>query len=471
MNRFLIFVFIFLSACAPAKIFNVADPGTGDFWIQFLLRGTADHDPFLHETFREDSPRSLELDWTLLIGAVNATTRNQGFVVDQNGFIYVVGNTEGGVYNAGPIGTRDLILGKYDSKKNTVWTQQIGSAGVDLKVVNLAVDSNGNVYVTGSTDNNGFFTAALAGSEDMFVIKFNPDGTRAWTTQAGPAGPDSRTIPSGISVDTFGNSYVVGESSGPFGGPELGFNGFIVKFDSNGNQVWVRQLSIPNARIQSNGITFDKVTGNLYLAGWGNANFETDTIPGIGTEDLFILKYDCNNGNKRFFAQLGLPLRTTQSHSVAVDPFGNVFVSGESDGDFGSGADGTTALGTVVKYDSFGVRQWIRQLGPIRNRRHTSIQAMVTDTAGNVYTTGFTAGNIENESDASIGTQDVFLTKHNPSGQREWVRQFGVPGGSMFGKGIGVDLEGNLYVAGNTEDGLNGLPFRGDIDLFVVKYK
>ncbi|EKO53255.1 beta-propeller repeat protein [Leptospira kirschneri str. 200801925] len=176
MVHFLIFLFILFWNCLPTKVLGIAAPKNIDYWIHSLLKIPdfllQNNDP-LHTDSQSDS----ELDWTLLIGTEHAQTESKGIAVDQNGFIYVVGQTNGGVYIPRPIGTKDLILGKYDSHKNTIWTQQIGAPNVELNVSAMVVDRNGNVYVTGSAGNDGFFSNQLRSSEDMFLIKFNSDGT------------------------------------------------------------------------------------------------------------------------------------------------------------------------------------------------------------------------------------------------------------------------------------------------------
>lgn len=111
--------------------------------------------------------------------------------VDNNGFIYVAGDTDKGVYKAEPIGNRDLILGKYDSRKNTIWTKQVGAPKIRLEVKDFAVDSNRNVYVTGDTKDS--FASPLSGERDLFLIKFNSDGSQAWAKQTGCVGKDYST--------------------------------------------------------------------------------------------------------------------------------------------------------------------------------------------------------------------------------------------------------------------------------------
>ncbi|WP_230489846.1 SBBP repeat-containing protein [Leptospira noguchii] len=51
--------------------------------------------------------------------------------------------------------------------------------------------------------------------------------------------------PRKITADIFENYYIIGTSSGPFGGGGARYgNDFIIKFDTDGNQIWVIQLSI-----------------------------------------------------------------------------------------------------------------------------------------------------------------------------------------------------------------------------------
>ena len=67
------------------------------------------------------------------------------------------------------------------------------------------------------------------------------------------------------------------------------------------------------------------------------------------------------------------------------------------------------------------------------------------------------------------GANDPFLFKYNSSGTKQWTKQFGT---SNVDEAIGVatDSSGNVYVTGYTAGGLDGNTSAGNYDLFVVKY-
>ncbi|XZE67895.1 SBBP repeat beta-propeller lipoprotein, LipL53 family [Leptospira interrogans serovar Hardjo] len=471
MRKFYILLFTFFQMCT-AKAIGISDPGPNDLWIQLFIRDKIEeimnNDDLFDLTIDSDS-KKFELERTLSIGAPNAKTYGKSLTVDEKDFIYITGDTDRGIYNnaAAASGNRDLILGKYDSQMNPIWTKQIGNVGTTLSATDIAVDTNDNVYVTGNTNRN--YPRALTGERDLFLIKFDSNGNQIWSKQKGIA--NHKLTPQKITLDALGNVYIVGDSDGPFGGPLTGLNGFIIKFKSDGDEDWVRQIGVEKALSSPKGITFDKITGNIFIIGTGNINYETNKPSSIGHEDIFIFKYD-SNGNGRFFAQLGSANTSFYDACITVDPFGNILIGGSSDGRFETTLGGVNILGTIVKYDSRGTLQWVHQFGPINNLlKETNVNSIITDKNGNIFTTGFTNGNILNRKSNSLGDYDAFLTKHNSSGQNKWIKQIGNPGAKIFGNEIAKDREGNLYVIGDTNSGINGTPINGTNDMFLVKYR
>ncbi|WP_061216177.1 SBBP repeat beta-propeller lipoprotein, LipL53 family [Leptospira santarosai] len=491
MIQFLILFFIFLfQACSPTS-----DAKTNNFFLLPLAQGNNIGPVAVHGNLdsldAEEAPlreNSVSLEWaSLYSGGPDKLTRDSKLAVDEQGFIYVAADTDSDPYYNEISGNwilkgKNLILVKYDSQKNKIWERSIlGVMGTVVNVTGIAVDPKGNTYVTGSIIGS-LERIPMFENRDMFVIKFDSEGIVKWIKQLGLGDKKYEISPGKIAVDTFGNSYIVGTSNGPFGGDNIGRgNGFIIKFDTDGNQIWIEQLSIPGANIVPTAVAFDKVTGSIYMSGFGNANFATNTTPGIGQKDLFILKYD-SEGNRQFFAQLGAPLKSVCANAITVDRFGNVLVGGYSNADFGSKPDETSYVGTIAKYDSSGVRQWVKQFGSPTNLKSTTIIEMTTDRIGNVFTTGQTTGLIKfADNTPSEGDYDVFVTKHSPSGETKRVWQWGTVLETMVGSGIGVDFDGNLYTTGwatttgwvtrNIFRNIFGNEITGDTDTFLLKFK
>lgn len=472
--RFYFFLFIFIQACSPIGgllNLNRSDSKTNDYWWVGLLQGnnhpaSIENSVSSNEDVSEENVLNADTsEWTLLVGAPNGNTLGSGLAIDTNGFIYVAGHTNVGVYNENPIGTTDIILAKYNSRKQIIWSKQIGVRGVNLDTSDVGVDARGNVYVIASR-------SIARGNKDLFAFKFDTNGNEIWRRLTKPGGRNENAEPEKIFVDSSGTSYIVGTlRTQPRNWDDALYDGFLIKIDTQGNWGNPSRISIPNARVFLTGVVVADNTGDIFVTGAASADLETNTTPGIGNLDLVVLKYD-RNGRRQRFTQLGQALSTTKGNSIALDSFGNVFVGGTSNANFElEGGIVESDRGILVKYDPLGVRQWIRYLGPADGARTTSITAIITDSKGNVFTTGKT-NHMEDGRENVIG-MDLLLTKHDSLGNEEWIRQTGFNGGRIIGKRIGQDLQGNLYCTGWTDVFLDNenAQRQGDINLLFLKFR
>jgi hypothetical protein len=138
-----------------------------------------------------------------------------------------------------------------------VWTVMGGLSGGDTSGGNntMLVDPTSNVlYFAGQTGVNldGLSIPNTGGSLSGFVSKYDLDGNRIWTKAFGIPGSSGATwvVPEGITKDSAGNIYISGfASTGMLGSVNITATtaGFIVKFDSNGNQLWINS-SAPTIR-------------------------------------------------------------------------------------------------------------------------------------------------------------------------------------------------------------------------------
>ena len=367
-----------------------------------------------------------------------------------------------------------LHLGEYDRSIPLVidpvlhYSSYLGGSGADQGTA-IAVDAEGNAYVTGITDSVDLALAnpsqpGSGGDQDAFVAKLDSAGTLIYLTYLGGNQLDNATS---IALDGAGNAYIGGFTrSTNF--PTLnaiqssnrgGFNAFITKLGPTGAPIYSTYFG--GSRNESvSGIAVDSA-GNAYIAGIAtSANLPTSSPlqPSLsGTSDVFVSKLNSAGDQLAFSTYLG-GSQDDAATSIAIDPAGNVYVTGATlSGNFttsnavqaahGGGIfDGfvlkLNAAGNQIIYSTF--------LGGAGSDRGMRIAA---DAMGAAYVTGDTHSTNFPLSGAlqgtAAGSSDAFLTKLNPNGTlaySTYVGGDGIDGGT----GIAVDSSGGALVTGFT---------------------
>jgi hypothetical protein len=323
-----------------------------------------------------------------------------GISVDSTSNVYVTGKFEGTttIYNSGgassgitltSAGSQDAFIVKYNTSGTALWAAQIGGSSNDLGY-GISVDSTSNVYVTGKFEgtttiyNSGGASSGITltsgGINDVFVVKYNINGTALWATKmSGTDFQDGRSI----SADGTGNVYVTGDyfvsnpltiynsdgSTFPTPLPNAGgFDlSFIVKYDINGFVIWAAYNdAADNTGV---GIVADTV-GNCTTTGRYSApltiyNSDTTpygtTLPNSGSFDAYVINYDPSGmvqwaahvGGSNFDLGTGISVNSTGKLSV-VGSYDYNPTTIYNDGGASSGitlANSGTRDIFIVKYD------------------------------------------------------------------------------------------------------------------------
>ncbi len=236
-------------------------------------------------------------------GSGNSTDIASGIAVDTGGNVYVAGS------EVGTVGGLNIWIRKYDSAGNTVWTRtNNGPANSSDYGRGIAVDSNSNVYVTGSE-------FVPVEGYNIWTRKYDSAGNTMWTrTHNGPANDNDEGR--SIAVDASGNVYVTGNEvvAGE------GINIWIRKYDSAGNTVWTRTYDgLINNSDYGRSIAVDS-SSNVYVTG-------SVFVTGEGF-NIWIRKYDPAGNIVWTRSHNGVSNQSDHGYGITVDSSSNVYVIG-----------------------------------------------------------------------------------------------------------------------------------------------
>jgi hypothetical protein len=233
--------------------------------------------------------------------------------VDHQSNVYVTGYR----YDLFPTEPRDCVTIKYDSSGNQLWLKKYDGPGNGNDYAYfIVVDESDNLYIAGETFGRGSWG-------DFLTIKYRPNGDTAWVrTYNGPYNGYERVL--GMALDSSGHIYVTGYSGSTSEDEDYA----TIKYDSSGNELWVRRYNGPG---NMNDIAFSIATDrseNVYITGCSYSN-----VPNL---DYTTIKYD-SVGNELWVRKYNGPGNgIDEAHALAVDDFNNIYVTGWS---YGSGTD------------------------------------------------------------------------------------------------------------------------------------
>jgi hypothetical protein len=406
--------------------------------------------------------REIEKLWTKTLGtSLNDTSK--GVAIDSNNNVYITGYTRGILDGNTNEGLDDAFLTKYDSNGTIIWTKTLGSDNYDYNQA-LAIDSNNNVYITGYTQGN-FDGILTQGGSDAFLTKYDSNGNKQWTKTLGSASNDYSWA---VAIDSNNYVYITGYTADDLDGNtnvnEGGWDVFLTKYDSaDGTIIWTKIVDDNTSWDYSKGLAIDS-NNNIYITGYTGGDLDGNTNQ--GSIDAFLTKYDIN-GDKKWTKLLGTSSYET-SNAVAIDSNNNIYFTGYTGGDLDGniGSNLGNADTYLTKYDTDGTNIWTKLLNT------TSLEVsygVATDSNNYVYITGYTRGNLDGNTNANEGTNDVFLTKYDTDGDKKWTKMLGSTLADDA-RGITIDSNNNVYITGNTAGDLDGNTQLGYGDAFLTKY-
>jgi len=273
-----------------------------------------------------------------------------------------------------------------------------------------------------------------------------------------------------ISPDGLGGLFGLGTTQDnplTLGGKSLNTspngNLFLAGYDSSGNLKILTSLA--KNMTSSSGTAFSsQILGaknqHVYISSSfvGTVQFDTFTRSASSNQyDIFLAKYD--SIGKAIWINTDLRSTSAQIQAITSDSKGNVYVSGEFNGDlylltkdiFTNPSLGGGADGFIAKYDSTGKLLWI---GHISGPAAESVTGLSVDASDNVYGIGSYSGQVSIGSDIVHGpTNGSYICKFNSNGAFSWLKGINTLGGQ--GQGVSLCFAyGNLIVGCSYDDAI-----------------
>lgn len=370
------------------------------------------------------------------------------------------------------------MIGAQAQPFNWQWSTPATGAELEPAVFDMAVDAAGNSYITGQfwgTAQWGALPAITAvGEYDVYVVKYDANGTALWVAQGGG---DNQDVAKGISTDAGGNVYITGYTVSPtadFGSTTLTLQGTMdiiaAKLNAAGQWQWAKHFGSNYTGDEAGEDIVATADGGTYITGAFKYYLTFDVIAdleGCSTiQDLFLLHLDAD----------GEPVwarspdcthddsyGVSTGQKLALDDSGDLYLGARYRGDtsffeadtlLNSQPSGQAHDCLLAKYTLDGEYQWVRWIG---GYGYDDVKALATDADGNCYV----AMHREDQYDlpefqipvsGSMGTYRAVMLKASPTGEFLWWQRLGNSGYDHSITSLALDAQNDILLCGSFQD-------------------
>ena len=424
----------------------------------------------------------------------NESLNGNEIATDSAGNIYVTGSTSNADYNithgtyttnnstTNTLSSGDAYIAKYSSNGTLIFATVIGGTGSDTGN-GIAVDKNGNIYITGQTKSTDLpvtsnaYQKTLNGGSDAYIIELSADGTQLlYCTYLGGNSTEKvgARVEYGtkIKVDSSGNIYLTGQTNsadfptttGAYK-TQIGSNNgyyygdaFLTKFNSNWTMIYSTLLGGNTTDDIPYGFVIDNQS-NVWITGKTTSSDFPLTSNAYQTTltytDAFLSEISADGNQLVYSTYFGGSL-TDYGYAITTDSQGNIYITGQTTSAnlATTGTYQSTKKGSgdayIAKFSSDGSLVWCTLFG---GTGLEDARAITIDSQGNIYITGRTSAAIPSTFNAIQtsymgGTWDAFIAKLNANGTALLYASLLGTKSTDCGNGVSVDNLGNVYVVG-----------------------
>lgn len=306
-------------------------------------------------------------------------------------------------------------------------------------------------YRVDAADSPQYIETKSVGGTDNESLRMIEEDSQGNLYVSGIFASPSIDLNPGTGVDTFGH---VGATST--------FDVFLTKYNSDGSYAWSKVWGDISSDA-SYDIGIDAQDDVYLLIEFGNT---IDFDPGVGVDNktsagsldgaIIKINADGSYGGTRTFGSTD----ADRPHEVRFDSLGNMYIIGKFrltvDFDPGVGVDNKTSAGNydafLTKFNADGSYAWTNIYGGVTGNAET-LNGLGIDSSNNVYILGMFSNTIDfdhtvaTDTRATVGATDVFLTRINADGSYGWTRTWGGTG-TDFAFNLAVSPQDDIYTLG-----------------------
>lgn len=451
--------------------------------------------------------------WSTYYGGVtSANDRAYNVSIAPNNDVYITGisPTDANIATTGSHqttygGAGDAYLAKFNRNGTRLWATYYG--GTQFDVAYASATATNAVFITGSTSStsgistSGAYQAALSGTSDAFLVRFNANGVRQWGTYFGGTGTETSW---NCAVDAINQMiYITGSTTSnsniaTSGAHQTTYGGstdaFFAKFNFTGAIQWATYYGGT-----AEDIAFDCVVdtdGNTFIAGRTSSTASIATSPSYqaalaGGRDGFFVKF--NAGGSRLGGTYYGGTQNDEIKTISLDVNNNIFIGGLT---FSSGGiatansfiankvSTTTSSGFLARFNPNVSRQWATYL--VGATGTSEVRSIATTRSNILFVGGVVSGNMlppgstlgTHQPDFGGGIEsDAFFGEFTITGTNNWLSYFG---GNQDDEihDIAFNIStSELYLAGQTRSpsniataGSHQATKGGETDAFLAKF-
>jgi ankyrin repeat protein len=340
------------------------------------------------------------------------------------------------------------------------WTCHVTAAGT-MDMAGVAADRAGNFYVAGSFVRSlDVAGTALQGGErpSIFVAKLTPAGSVAWAKAFGGEGYDAARA---VAVDGNGNVYLTGtyQRELSFGGPPLQSSVFrdvfAASLDADGNHRWSLGFMI-HGPVETTGTAIAVDGEQVLVAGITETDFGFAPAKDLAAMQQSAFLVGLSTMGRPVFRRIYSGSDRAEARGVAADGAHGITLVGSFSGTLTVDGAELHSAGKadtfVIHLDAGGIPRWSKRFGGLDYDRATSV---VLDPKGSSIVGGSVVDSIDlGPPDIGYGHRDALVASFDPLGELQWVRRYGSEGDDEV-SALAQSVKGAIAVAGSSSGTLD----------------